>query len=359
MSTVAQFIRNRNGTTANKASIAPFLYFGNPSGGVIDPDSEEDTNFDSSYDPINEKTLKHLKISVAPVEGSIPIIQLDTLDCYNGINIHESPPNNFQGNLSGEAGDFPVISEGNGGDGAQTGPAKGMPLSLRRIHFFGFQKDGCCDTASEYYAYTLISNPVKIDAAGCTPTEQSSEGAGDGGPTTDKEEQERGVVESWNDLTYISEDGAPTAAQYNARLVIGKVDNVTSPDAIDYSLLQSPPECENLEYLGQIESVVYTMESGENGETTDCPTSKAMKMGDIASAAFHFIFNKLGEAYSQTPGQHEVQLLSDISLDSGENTITWNAYKLTCSGEEGAIPEIIVTKVTGSLATTTCVEDII
>lgn len=336
MSVAAEFIRNRNGEGGTGAHLNPFLYFGNPNGGQTNP-NQEFNPFDTEYDPIDSKTLKHLKISVAAANDETQILKIDTLDCYNGVNTTESPPNNYQFNLTGEAGDFPSESD-------PAGPAKGLPLSLQKIHFFGFKKDGCCENPSEYYAYTLISNPVKVDSAGCKPS--------DSGPTNDREAQEQGTVESWNDLSYIFDQEQPQSSHYKERLVIGHVNNSESIESIDFSKLEEQPSCSSIGYQSNISATVFCTETGASGTADECSVPKKMTTLDFSRFAYQMLFLSLYNAYSNTSSETGVQILSDISLSG--NQIVWNGYKLVCATAAGESPVIEVTHVSGTLETTTC-----
>ena len=135
-----QFIKYLEGSTPQGPieshplnRLSPAIYFGSRDGYFLD-----------NYDPYNEKTLKHFKVSVAAATGGYdPILRLDTLDLYRDFN-HTISGNITESDLRINAGQI----------------ASACPVKFQRIHFNAANKNG---EVKEYQSIFLAGYPVPVD----------------------------------------------------------------------------------------------------------------------------------------------------------------------------------------------------
>lgn len=109
--------------------LTPYLYIGNTDGREF-----------FNYDPQDENTLKHLKISVASVDNNEPMLSLDTLDLYK----------DYDHKING-------ITDAALSEKIQT-LSSSCPIRFQRVHFLGTTNG----TTREYHSIVLIGSPVPV-----------------------------------------------------------------------------------------------------------------------------------------------------------------------------------------------------
>ena len=313
-----KFIRETSIEISSGVFLSPLLYIGNPTGAQINQ------NGSGSYSPIGPNSIKQLKIDVISDDEKSNLLLIDTINLYNGIDAQRSPLNNFLDvKLDGAVGEF---------NDSKRGPSLGLPLKFQRVHFLAYSPDSCCK-AEEHFAYMLVSSPVFTqNDISCSPDSQNI--------STDKEEQSKGLVKSWNNLDYIDSKQNPTATQYKKRLVIGNNDPTSNLQNIDWS--KQSLSCSNTSYQDDIHVLAKVPSTGHCAST-----SQLISLKSSSNAAIHLLYNALKNAANGDP----VNLVSKIYVDG--TSLKVDSFVLSCSSGSDGI-EISASKTTTVIQGTDC-----